>query len=307
MVDFKVLIDDRFITHVADKSLVQIENKKILSFINDFEETKWQSENFDNFIWDNIQLTALSAGEREKLINKGHSALKAAAKNLRLTDTHSDPNEGSEIAEIILYGIMQHHFNALPVVPKIFYKQNRNDYAKGADSVHIVIKSETEYTLWYGESKFYNTIEDSRLGKIIESVENSLDKEKLKKENTIITNITDLDGLISNKELLGSIKESLKNNNSIDHLKAIINIPILLLHECSITASETSLNAKYLEKIHQYHIDRANSYFKKQITKLSGKIDKYSEINFHLILFPVNNKKEIVDRFTTFAKALREI
>ena len=55
-----------------------------------------------------------------------------AAKNLRLTDIDGDdPGKGSEIAEIALYGIMHHHFGALPVVPKIFYKQNVQDNAKG--------------------------------------------------------------------------------------------------------------------------------------------------------------------------------
>ena len=55
-------------------------------------------------------------------------------KNIK-TDT-----EGSELAEILLYGIMHHHYKALPVVPKIFNKQNSNDNAKGADSVHIVLE-----------------------------------------------------------------------------------------------------------------------------------------------------------------------
>lgn len=65
---------------------------------------------------------------------------------------------------------MKDHYSALPIVPKIFYKQNKKDEAKGSDSVHIVIESRDSFSLWFGESKFYNSIENARLDKIISSV-----------------------------------------------------------------------------------------------------------------------------------------
>ena len=40
-----------------------------------------------------------------------------------------------------------------------------------------------------------------------------------------------------------------------------------------------------------------DSYFKKQINIIGEKIFKYSEIYFHLILFPVPNKDKIVNEF----------
>lgn len=64
-------------------------------------------------------MTALSAKEREKLAGKSGSTLREAAKNLRLTDKEGDIGQGSELAEIVLYGIMHHYYEALPVVPKI--------------------------------------------------------------------------------------------------------------------------------------------------------------------------------------------
>ncbi|CAH8239063.1 hypothetical protein VAEKB19_520003 [Vibrio aestuarianus] len=94
-------------------------------------------------------------------------------------DKTKDISKGSELAEILLYGIMKHHYGALPVVPKIFYKQNAQDNAKGADSVHLVIK-DNDFTVWFGEAKFYNKIEDARLASIVSSVANSLDTKKLK-------------------------------------------------------------------------------------------------------------------------------
>ena len=292
---FEVLIDETFLNINTTKDLSPVERKHLLSLINGYEDGAWRATNFHNFIWDNIAQTALSERERASLVDRSHSALVAAARNLRLTDKSDDISEGSELAEIVLYGVMKNHYKALPVVPKIFYKQNTQDNAKGADSVHIVI-SDSDFSLWFGEAKFYNSIEDARLGTVITSVQNALDTKKLRKENAIITNIKDLDQLISNKTLLKSITDALSDQESIDDIANKIHIPILLIHECDITLSSNHLDEKYRQSITTYHLDRANSYFKKQIAKL-GTIAKYPKITFHLILLPVPNKKLIVDKF----------
>jgi len=292
---FEVLIDDAFLNINSTSGLNPIEKKRLLSLINGYEDGQWRTTNFQNFIWDNIAQTALSERERASLVDRSHSTLVASAKNLRLTDKSDDISEGSELAEIILYGIMRSHYQALPVIPKIFYKQNTQDNAKGADSVHIVI-NDGDFSLWFGEAKFYNSIEDTRISSIIKSVQNSLDTEKLKKENSIVTNIRDLDQLVLDKALLKSIKDALHNEESIDNIVDRIHIPILLIHECNITKSNNALSKEYREEIIAYHSERANSYFKKQIQKLST-IAKYPKISFHLILLPVPNKKLLVEKF----------
>ena len=224
--------------------------------------------------------------------------MRTAAKNLRLTDSEKDIGKGSELAEIVLYGIMKHKYNALSVVPKIFYKQNTQDNAKGADSVHIVLDSNDGFSLWFGEAKFYNSIEDSRFDSIIQSVKNSLATDKLKKENSIITNVSDIDLLDIDKLLKEKIKDSLSSKNSIDTIKSIINVPILLLHECELTASASEMAEEYIEAVKEHHKERAVSYFSKQIKTLE-KLHKYSEIKFHLILFPVPKKEPIIDTFVS--------
>lgn len=293
---FDILIDDSFINLNNDPLLTSIENKKVLSLINDYEDGDWRYKKFQQFIWDNIAETALSYKERESLIGMNASQLAEAAKKLRLSDKEDDISSGSELAEIILYGIMKHHYQALPVVPKIYYKQNPQDNAKGADSVHIII-TENDFSLWFGEAKFYNNIEDARLYEIIKSVKNSLDTDKLKKENSIITDLNDIDHLISDSKLVEEIKKCLSSRNSIDNIKPKINIPILLLHECKITNTHNILSQDYKDEIIEFHKQRAQSYFKKQINNFSKTLPLYSNIKFHLILFPVPNKKNIVDKF----------
>ena len=212
-----------------------------------------------------------------------------------MTDT-DEIGSGSELAEIILYGIMKRYYHALPIVPKIFYKQNSQDNAKGADSVHIVIENDNDFSLWFGEAKFYNSIEDVRLNTVVESVRNSLQTDKLKKENSIITNVSDIDNLINDNELCSQIKKALSPQESIDTIKPKIHIPILLLHECSITKRVNCLSESYKNSIIVYHKERAYSYFKKQLDQMKT-LFLYGEIKFHLILFPVPSKKDIVEKF----------
>lgn len=303
---FEIIIDDDFCHYCNDGELKNIDNKKILSLINDFEDGKWRYQKFQNFIWDNIKETALNAKERNALINEGEGSVFAkAVSKLRLIEDLNDEYNGKagEIGEIILYGIMKHKYNALPVVPKIFYKQNKQDFAKGSDSVHIVIEDDKNFTLWFGESKFYNKIEDSRLQKIVDSVHESLKIEKLKKENSIITGLSDINELEDiNEDLKEKIKSLLSDDTPIDYVKPILNIPILLIHECEITKQETENKKEYKDAIIKYHRDRATSYFRKQIATCSS-IHKYSEIKFHIILFPVPDKKIIEDKFLTIANA----
>lgn len=293
---YEVLIDSQFIDICSIENLTPIHNKKVLSLVNDYEDGEWMYKKFQRFIWNNISETALSNRERNSLVAKSASELSEAAQKLRLTDSDADISKGSEISEILLYGIMKEYYGALPVVPKIYYKQNSRDNAKGADSVHIVVEG-NDFSLWFGESKFYNSIENARLGEIIKSVENSLQTDKIKKENSIITDVKDIEELIQDEDLRNRIKKALDTQESIDPLKHRLHVPILLLHECLITRNETELTDEYKDRIIAHHRERAEAYFAKQISTFSERLHKYSEIMFHIILFPIPEKKRIVNEF----------
>lgn len=229
-----------------------------------------------------------------------------SVKNLRLLET-DERGRGSEIAEILLYGIMKDYYKALPVVPKIFHKQNRNDYAKGADSVHIVISDDLkDFSLWFGEAKFYKNLGSEDLDVIVNSVKNSLDSEKIKKENSIITDLRDLDGYNMPDDLRNRIYEYLSQDKSLDYLKPKLHIPILLLHQCGKTASATLIDDSYRNKIVKKHYKKANEYFEKQVAALKDVVHLYESIQFHLILFPVPDKEAIVDDFLNVATVYRK-
>lgn len=300
-INFDIVINDHFFNLLTKKISSNIDNKEVLSFTNDFEDGKWRYDKFQDFIWNNIAETALSHEDRIIFKDSPRSLLVNAAKNLRLVN---EANQGSELAEILLYGIMKYHYNALPVVPKIFYKQNINDFAKGADSVHITIEND-DFSLWFGEAKFYKSIDNRRLSDVIKSVKNALNTDKLKKENSIVTKLNDLNILIESENLKNKIKKALSDENSIDRIKPKLNIPILLLHECEITKNCSSYTEEFINQIREYHCDRAKAYFSKQIEELEKEVCLYSAIRFHLILFGVPSKEEVVAKFISNAEHYR--
>jgi len=279
-------------------------NKYVLSLINDYEEGIWREDKFNQIIWDNIAETALSVKEREALIDSGYSKLVASAKKLRLVNPKAKC-QGGQIAEILLYAVMKYHYGALPIVPKIFYKQNSQDEAKGADSVHIVIEEDNTFSIWFGEAKFYNSIQNDRLGSIVESVKKSLDKEKIKKENSIITNLSDIHYLVTDDRLRNDILDCLKPAESIDKIKPRLHIPIMMLNECLVTQSHYAITKEYKNQLIAFHIDRAQAYFERQ-TKSLNHISGYADITFHLVIIPVFKKKPIVEDFRKRAKFFRD-
>ena len=299
---FDIIIDDTLHNLLTDQSFT---NKSLLSIINDYEDGEWRLKKFESFIFNSMIETALSAEEKEALVDKPYDILAKSAQNLRLLENEE---AGGEIGEILLYGVMKKYYNALPIVPKIFYKQNKNDYAKGADSVHIVLDSDNKYTLWFGEAKFYNSLKTERLSEPINSIANMLKADKIRKELSIVTNIKDLDIYIKDVAVVKKIKQDFLDALSIDKLKSKIHIPIMLLHECSITEIMISSSTEYEEykvKIKDEHLDIAKRFIKKQDKKLK-EIYGYTDIKFHLIIFPVPNKSVIVERFTNIAKTWRD-
>ena len=301
LMDFDILVDDVFVNICTDPSLTPIDKSHLLSVVNGYEDNKWRMNLFRNFIFNNLAETGLSAQEREVLADKKFETLVAAAQKLRI-EKKINKNSGGEIGEIMLYGVMKHHFNALPVVPKIFYKQNAKDYAKGADSVHITLNGDGDFDLWLGEAKFYDSIKNARLDEPIASIDEMLSKKKLRDENSMVTNLHDLDILLKDSDMTKKVRETLSTNVSLDDIKKRLHVPIMILHECDITKATTDYNQTYKDAIIAYHKERANAYFKKMFSKLTTTVKNLASIHFHLILFPVPCKADIVTDFMNHAQ-----
>lgn len=294
---------------IIDKSLLELfpgnddslQNKSLLSYLNGFESGEWRYSHFNKFIFDNMCETALSEEERSKLVGEPLSSLQKAAKNLRISN---DTGKGSELAEILLYGVMKHHYKALPVVPKIFYKQNSQDNAKGADSVHIVLEDDGSFSLWYGESKFYTDLWEA-MNSAIASIKDTISDSKIRKENSIVTSMSDLKACIKDDAKSEEIKRMLSSDTSLDDIKLILHVPILLLHECKITDKYTCMSQDYLDEMENMYKEKAQRFF----VKLSGEcksVSCYESITFHLIPFPIPDKEKVISNFLRKNELLRE-
>lgn len=309
ILEFDVIID----TSLKELDEAFSSNQHLMSLTNRFESGAWRESKFVSFLMDNLVLTALSKEERDKMLGgNAFSALQAAARNLRMVD--NDRGKGGEIAEILLYGIMSKYFNALPVIPKVFYKQNTQDNAKGSDSVHIVLDGDEGFTLWLGEAKFYNSIKSDRLDDPVNSVLTALTTHALRKETTLLMGYKDLGLCVENQDLLNKIKRYLSLDTSLDDIKKVLHVPIMLLHECEVTKAATSMTEDFKSRLISKHKECAIAFFKKLNSKhteikndedLNG-IFLFDRINFHLILFPAPSKDSIVNRFYGNAEFLRK-
>lgn len=304
---FEVLFDDE-VASFTGEGVPYVGNEHLLSLTNDYADGEWHYARFSRFIWDNVAETALTYREREAWITNPMTILNRAADRLRICD---DMGKGSELAEVFLYGVMRHHYGALPAVPKIFYKQNRNDNAKGADSVHVVITGNDSFELWLGEAKLYKKINMRNVESFICSVENTLERLAIEKERAIMLGARDVEDAIKAEypkdaeALISAIRHTLSLETSIDEIRRILHVPILLIDECDITKKSRSLDDNYRDSVREFHKSRAKKFFARQIEKLSAKVNLYSEINFHLILFPIPDKKKIVEDFLSKAKCIR--
>ena len=304
---FDILLDEEVLSFGNDK-IDALGNEKLISVANDYEGGTWRFQKFMDFIWDNVQETALTMRERLAYIGQPMSIIRCAANRLRLS---SDDGKGSEIAEIFLYGMMRRYYGALPIVPKIFHKQNRNDNAKGADSVHILVLEDGRFEIWLGEAKFYKRINNSNIENIISSVEHSLSLDAIAKEKSIVLGLHDLEDCLQSKynresqTIYSNICHLLQREKSIDELMKVLHVPILLIDECDITRTSNRYDEKYKNDLKEYHRKRAMKYFARQIARLKNTVVLYSEIKFHLILFPVPDKAEIVNKYIEDIEHLR--
>ena len=84
--------------------------------------------------------------------------------------------------------------------------------------------------------------------------------DKIKKENSIIIGINELSTLDIPDNIVLDIKKLLNKDISIDKIKPLLHIPILILHECNITSKATRLEESYIKSMRDFYIDRVNSY-----------------------------------------------
>ncbi len=243
----------------------------------------------------NLYYFALSRIEYQELIsqNKFGTLVRKAKERFRKYTV----NEG-EIGEVLLYCFLEAHLGAPKILTKLEIKTAPNDYVKGADGVHLLKITESDYQLVLGESKL-----DSNLRNGIYDAFNSLTK--LLEETKLKFEI----GLV-NSQL---IKESF-NDTMYKFLKQIIipsaseeeyfmdySFGIFLGFNIEITEQEKELENKEFRKVIREKIKKV---IFDNIDSINYQIKKsqFSGYNFYIYIIPFSdlqeNRKELINRLT---------
>lgn len=139
---------DLFYNDICDEEL---ENKNRLNLFT--LKVKNNAFSYDELIAElgnKLHYFALSRKQINQL--KKDDKLNDLVKKAKAKLKHHTDNEG-ELGEILLYCLLESHLNAPKILTKLELKTNSNDYVKGADGVHLLKLSDSDYQLILGESK----------------------------------------------------------------------------------------------------------------------------------------------------------
>lgn len=73
--------------------------------------------------------------------------------------TTKKSTEGGELGEILLYCLLESHLNAPKILTKLELKTSNQMFVNGADGVHLLKLSDTDYQLIFGESKLHSDLQ----------------------------------------------------------------------------------------------------------------------------------------------------
>ncbi len=236
---------------------------------------------------------ALSRTEVSQLIAEGkfNTLVEKAKSKLR---KHS-ANEG-ELGEILLYCFLESHLNAPKILTKLELKTANNDYVKGADGVHLLKISETDYQLILGESKLNGDLKKGiyeafgSLAKLIANKGKKLDFEiDLVNSQLIKESVDESSYEILKKIIIPSAKD---DETYLDY-----SFGIFLGFDIEITKAELALsNTDFRKNIRQ----KIKEEIEGVVASLNYQIKKEEFVgyNFYVFIIPFsdleNKRKEII-------------
>lgn len=189
-----------------------------------------------------------------------------------------------DFGELILHLLLRDFHATIPLLSKIYFKDSIGHAVHGFDSVHI---DPINQELWLGESKLY-TDPKSGLRELIKDVTEHFNNDYINSEFMLISK--KIKGFPSTPEVDYWVDLLSEGGKISDKLKKI-NIPLLCTYSC--------------ELFNLYNDENSDEFCNKYMEKIT-ELKKYFDDNFHhpwkehlniiLILFPVQNKMELVKK-----------
>lgn len=187
-----------------------------------------------------------------------------------------------EFGELILHLLLRDFYKTIPLLSKIYFKDSLGHAVHGFDSVHI--QEETQ-TLWLGESKIYT---DGKRGvkELVNDIKEHFKSDYLDSEFILISKkIKHLDNIPQKDYWLDILTDS----RTLKERLTTINIPLLCTYQCDLFSIHDDENKQEFIDSYVNEMNDIKKYF-------DGKNDHplKANLNIILILFPVQNKTELV-------------
>lgn len=238
---------------------------------------------------------ALSRTEVQKLIDAKEYATLVSKAQDKLRRYSS--NEG-ELGEILLYCLLESHLNAPKILTKLEIKTAKNDYVKGADGVHLLKVTETDYQLIFGESKLNSNLQTG-IYEAFGSLSKLLSENKIEFEIGLVN--SQLIKETANPELYEFLKKVIIPNARENEISTDYSFGIFLGYDVGITEEESNKsNSEFRTHIREKIKQEVESL----IDSINFQINKseFTGYNFHLYVIPFSNlaekRKEIIQQLT---------
>ena len=186
-----------------------------------------------------------------------------------------------EFGELLLHLLLRDFKGTIPLISKVYFKDAAGVPAHGFDSVHITPDDDT---LWLGESKFY-TDSERGIKQLLKDLAEHFKTDYLNEQFLIIKKSLENNAIPQRDEWIKKLSDC---NKLADKLK-MINIPMLCTYPHDIYKLHSDMQS-----------DAATAYHETNIRDLKNLFDKNnnhplkSQLNIILLLFPINNKKELI-------------
>lgn len=200
-----------------------------------------------------------------------------------------------EFGELILHIILRDRFQTIPLISKIYFKDSYGVAAHGFDCIHINEQSEK---LFLGESKLY---QDPKKGisELIKDLDEHFNIDFFNSEFSILRKrLSDHKNLEEREKWIKLLSNGLPLQ---DKLQKIV-IPLICTYSCDLFTKYSDIDDSNFIK---EYTDKINTLYEYFLDRYEHKWNEHLEIV--LILFPVQNKNELVIKMHRKLKQLQDL
>lgn len=241
-----------------------------------YEEKKFRYDAITDLIFEALPDFVLTESEKNEFkVTDFIAKIRKAAKTVYSTEKY---NKRGEFGEVLLHIILRDFYNSIPAISKMYYKDGPNETVKGFDAVHV-ISSEDGLEIWLGEVKFYNDLNRAIRDVIPEIIAHSK-RDYLRNELMFISNKIDKGWFYADQ-----LKDLIDEKVSLDKIIKKIRIPVLLTYDSVSIGNHNEVTEEFENDI------------KKELGQGSLKFrnNNLPDIEIHLILLPLEDKKKLIE------------